>query len=270
VSVQKFNIRFNFSSFQSFIRSVLSFSVALFLGLSSASGQEMKGMKMDSSSVKQEDMMDMQTPMSMPMAFFTHMGVPLSVGTYSLRAAALLNQYEGVTTGDCNFQFETGLSKTVGLFLGGDKLIADPTLEVMFQFLVFASKNGMSGLSPIIEFEFPLGEEAPRHFYTLVGIAGTFSNSRLGFNQVIHYSPLEDLVEGSASLVVKVSKRIFLVSEISGVVAKGAYPIYEVLGGVKVKLNKNFLLGFAFQLPLTENRDFSSQYVFQPNVLLGK
>jgi hypothetical protein len=230
----------------------------------------MKGMNKDTTSEKNKDMKDMKSQMALPMSFFTHMGIPLSVGTYSLRVAALLNQYEGITTTDMNFQFETGLSKTVGLFIGGEKLFDDPTLEAMFQFLVLKSRNGMSGFSPIIEFEFPLGDEAPRHFYTLVGIAGTLSNSRLACNQVLHYSPLEDLVEGSVSLVIKASKRIFIVSEVSGVVGKGLRPIFNLLGGIKVKLNKNFLLGFAYQLPLTENRDYYSQYVFQPNILIRK
>jgi hypothetical protein len=255
-----------------FSKVISSCFIIISLSAISVTGQEMPGMKKDTSAVKPDDMKDMKMPMqmqmSLPMSFFTHMGVPLDVGTYSLRVAALLDQYEGVTTGDMNFQFETGLSKTVGLFIGGESLFHDPVLEAMFQFLVYQSMDGMSGISPIIEFEFPLGDEAPRHFYTLVGIAGTYSNSRLACNMVVHYSPLEELVEGSASIVVKATDRIFFVSEISGVVAVDFQPIFDLLAGVKVKLNKNFILGFAFQFPLTVNRDYSSQYVFQPNVMI--
>lgn len=128
----------------------------------------------------------------------------------------------------------------------------------------------MNGISPIIEFEFPMGNKAMRNVYTLVGYAVTLSNSHVAFSQVLHYSPLEDLAEGSASLVIKASKRIFLVPELSGVVQKSSRPIFDLLLGVKVKLNKTFVLGVAYQLPLTENRDFSSRYVFQPNMLLQK
>ena len=230
----------------------------------------MPKMNIDTSAIEQKDMNDMQNQMMLPMSFFTHMGIPLNVGTYGLRVAVLQTQNEGKTNTQFNFQFETGLSKTVGLFLGGEGLFDDPTLEAMVQFLVLESKNGMSGFSPIIEFEFPLGKEAKRSVYTLVGFASTLSNSHLAFNQVLHYSPLEDLAEGSASIVIKVSKRIFLVSEISGVTEKGERPIFNLLAGVKVKLNKNFLLGFAVQLPLTTNRDYSSRYVFQPNIMLQK
>ena len=260
----------NLSLIQRWVQFFLSCFTVLSLNIFSAYGQEMPKMNMDTSTIKHKDMTTIQDEGMLPMAFFTHMGLPLGVGTYGLRVAALQTQNEGKTNTEFNFQFETGLSNTVGLFLGGEGLLEDPTLEAMVQFLVLKSKNGMSGFSPIIEFEFPLGKEATRSVYTLIGFASTLSNSHLAFNQVLHYSPLEDLAEGSVSLVAKVSKLLFLVSEISGVTEKGARPIFSLLGGVKVKLHENFLLGFAFQLPLTNNRDYSSQYVSQPNIMLQR
>jgi hypothetical protein len=244
--------------------------VVFSFGWASTYAQSMPGMKMDTSANKHKGAMNMQNQQMLPMAFFTHMGIPLNVGTYGLRLAMLQTQYEGKSKTQFNFQFETGLSKTVGLFIGGEKLFDDPNLETMFQFLVIKSKNGMSGLSPIIEFEFPLGKEATRHVYTQVGFASTLSNSHVAFNQVLHYSPLEDLAEGSVSAVIKVSKRIFIVSEISGVVEKNTRPVFNLLGGIKVKFNDNFFLGIGYQAPLTENREYSSQYVFQPNIMFQK
>ena len=72
--------------------------------------------------------------------FFTHMSMPLNVGTYGLRLAALQTQNEWKTNTQFNFQFETGLSKTVGLFLGGEELFYDTTLEAMVQILVLNKK----------------------------------------------------------------------------------------------------------------------------------
>ena len=248
------------------------FASLILLGVSSFSAysQQMPKMSMDTLVNEQKNMNDMKKMEMLPLPFFTHMGMPMDVGTYSLRAAALTTRNEGKTITDFNFQFETGLSRTVGLFLGGEGLFDDATLEAMVQFLVWKSKNGMNAFSPIIEFEFPLGKEAIRRVYTLVGFATTLSNAHVAFNQVLHYSPLEDLAEGSASFVVKASKRIFLVSEISGVTEKGERPIFNLLAGVKFRINKNFLLGVAYQLPLTSNRDYSSRYVFQPNLMLQK
>jgi hypothetical protein len=194
------------------------------------------------------------------------MAMPLEVGSFNLRAALLPTQMDGKTTTEFNVQFTTGLSKVVGLFLGAEGAFDGPTLEAMFQFLVWKSKNGMNAFSPIIEFEFPLAKDAERKVYTLVGFATTISNSKIAFNQVLHYSPLEDLAEGSISLVAKVSNRIFLVAEISGVTQKGEGPIFNLLGGVKIKLNKNFMIGIGYQHPLTSNREFSSQYIIQPDI----
>ena len=92
------------------------------------------------------------------------MGIPYNVGAYGLRITALSTKNEEATQTEFNFQFETGLSKTVGFFLGGEGLFNNATLEAMVQFLVWKSKDGMNGISPIKEFEFPLGKEATRKF----------------------------------------------------------------------------------------------------------
>jgi hypothetical protein len=228
------------------------------------SAQDMPRMSMkDTLTEKKKEMKDIQDEMMLPMPFFTHMGMPLDVGSYNFRLAALPTQNEGATNMEFNAQFMTGLSKTVGLMVGGSGSFDAPTLEVMFQFLTIKSKNGMNGFSPIIEFEFPLGKEATRKVYTLVGFATTLSNSKIAFNQVLHYSPLEDLAEGSASVVIKLAKNIFFVSEVSGVTEKGQRPMFNLLGGVKIKVHKYLTLGFGYQQPFSSNKEFTSQYIFQ-------
>ncbi len=252
------------------VRKRLSFSFAslILLGISSFSAysQQMSKMSMDTPVIKQMGVKDMQNDEMLPMPFFTHMGMPLNVGSYNLRAAFLPTQNDGKTNAEYDIQFMTGLSKVVGLHIGAKGTFDNPTLEVMTQFLVWKSKNGMNGFSPLIEFEFPLGKDPKRRVYTLVGFSTTFSNSHVAFNQVLHYSPLEDLAEGSMSVVVKVSNRIFLVSEILGVTEKGVNPIFNLLGGIKIKVYKNLLVGLGYQHPITTNRDFSSQYIVQPDL----
>ncbi len=228
------------------------------------SAQDMPGMTMkDTLKEKRNEKMAMNDEMMLPMPFFTHMGMPLAVGSYNLRLAALPTQIDGITKTEFNAQFMTGLSKTVGLMLGGSGSFDAPTLEVMFQFLTIKSKNGMNGFSPIIEFEFPLDKEAEHKVYTLVGFATTLSNSKVAFNQVLHYSPLEDLAEGSASVVVKITKNVFFVSELSGVTEKGQRPQFNLLGGLKIKVHQYLILGFGYQQPISSNKEFTSQYIFQ-------
>ena len=238
---------------------VLSFTIF------SAYSLEMGKMNMDTLISKQKEMV-MKSETMLPMPFSTHMGIPLNVGTYNLRLAALPTRDAGNTVMQYNFQFETGLSRTIGLFIGGEGLFNNTTLEAMFQFLAWKSKNEMNGASAIVEFEFPLGPDAAERVYTLVGFSSTFSNTHLAFNQVLHYSPIENLGEGSVSVLYKASKRIFLISELSGVVQKGELPILNLLGGVKVRVNNFLLLGVGYRAPITTNRDFSSQYIIQSDM----
>lgn len=243
-----------------------SFILICFCFITQAYSQNMPNMNIDTTVIKKKKMIGMKETMMMPMPFFTHMAMPLKVGSFNLRAAVLPTRIDGTTTTEFNVQFSTGLSKTVGLFLGSEGSFEEPTLEAMFQFLVWKSENGMNAFSPIIEFEFPLAKEAERNVYTLVGFATTFSNSHVAFNQVLHYSPLEDLAEGSVSLVAKISNRIYFVTEISGVTQKGTRPIFNLLGGIKINIIKNFMIGIGYQHPLTTNREFTSQYIIQPDI----
>ena len=196
--------------------------------------------------------------------FITHMGMPEAVGTYSLRLAALATRMDGKTEGDFSFHFETGLSKFVGLHIRNDRFLDNPHTEMMFQFTVIRSKDGMSGFSPIIKFEIPTKKGTTR-FHTLVGFSSAIVKSRFAFNQVNHYDPREDMVDGSAALVNKVSKRVFIMGEILGEKMPDEQAIINLLGGVKIMLSKNFIFG-GYQQPVTKNKDFSSQYIFQPDM----
>jgi len=197
--------------------------------------------------------------------FFTHMGMPEAVGTYSLRLAALATRMDGKTNADFAFHFETGLSKFVGLHIRNDRFLDNTHSEIMFQFAVIRSKDGMSGFSPIIEFEIPTKKGASR-INTLVGFSTAVVRSRFAFNQIIHYNPREDMVDGSAALVYKLSKKIFFVVEVFGEKMPDEQAIINLLGGVKIVVNKNFILGIGYQFPVTNNREFSSQYIFQPDM----
>ncbi len=88
--------------------------------------------------------------------------------------------------------------------------------------------------------------------------------------QVIHYNPREDMVDGSAALVFKVGKRFYPVMEVLAEAMRGDRPIVNALFGLKVRVNEGLLLGFAFQVPTTSRKDFSSQMVFQPDIEWGR
>ncbi len=270
-------MNYNLSLYQRFKRFNITCFVILTFNIYSLYSQPNEKIPFDSTSVKDLYKIEKQNQAKFPLPFFTNIGLPLNVGTYSIKAASLPTQNEGKTNMQYNFQLETGITKTVGLVFSGTALFCDPTVEesmqfpvidVLTKFLVFKSDNGLNGFSPFIEFEFPWNNERTHDVYTLVGFASMLANENISFNQDIHYSPLENLEKGSISLILKISKRIYLVTECAELTQKDARPIINLLGGLKIKLYNNFILGFAYQLPITNNKDYTSQYIFQPNILL--
>lgn len=127
----------------------------------------------------------------------------------------------------------------------------------------------MNGVSAIIEFEIPTHEGVSR-IETLVGFSSTLSNAHIAFNQSLHYSPAENLVEGGAALVYKVSKTIYLAVETQGEKGPDEKVIFNLLGGIKIRITQNLLIGLAYHAPISENSDFSSQYILQPDLLFMK
>ncbi len=198
--------------------------------------------------------------------FFTHMGVPEAVGVFNLRLAGLATRVGGRTEGDFAFHFETGLTKFIGIHVRNDMVRMNYRTEVMVQFAAVRSKNGMSGFSPVIEFEIPTRSGDGKRVNTLVGFSTALASSRVAFNQVVHYDPRQDMVEGSAALVFKVGTRFYPVMEVEAEAMRGDRPIVNMLFGLKVRVNKTLLLGFAFQVPTTQRKEFSSQMVFQPDM----
>lgn len=198
--------------------------------------------------------------------FFTHMGVPEGVGVYNLRLLGIVNRVDGATKGDFGFHLETGLTKRTGLHVRNDSFLDRTRSEVMFQFLALKSKDGMSGFSPIIEFEIPTRRGGGSRINTLVGFTTALVNERAAFNQVVHYNPRENSADYSAALVLRVAKKYFPVFEILGEGGRGERPIVNLLGGLKVRVSKHLVLGFAVQAPITNRKDFSSQSVFASDI----
>ncbi len=127
----------------------------------------------------------------------------------------------------------------------------------------------MSGISSIIEFEIPT-EKGVRHVNTIIGFSTALVKARSALNQASHYDPREDLVDGSAALVYALAKKVFLVVEISGKKVHESTAIFNLFAGVKVRINKNFLLGVGYRTPITKNQDFLSQFKLQPDLYWKK
>ncbi|MCX5800328.1 MAG: hypothetical protein NTX17_02965 [Candidatus Eisenbacteria bacterium] len=197
--------------------------------------------------------------------FFTHMGMPEGVGNYTLRLDGTATTGEGKTEGDFGFHLETGLSETIGLHIRNDRVSSNPHTEITFQFAALSSHDRMSGFSPFMEFEIPT-HEGEKTIYTLVGFSTAWATSGFALNQSLEYSPKEEDVEGSASAVVKLSERFFPVVEFIGEAVKGSPPLYTMLGGLKGRISRRVLIGAAYKVPLSSEKEFDSQVLVETDL----
>lgn len=200
-----------------------------------------------------------------PHPFFTHMGLPEGVGVYSLRLLGTLPRVSGATTGDFAFHFETGLTSRIGLHVRNDRWRTNDRTEAMFQFAALVSANDMNGFAPLIEFEVPTRAGISR-INTLAGFSSSLGASRWGVNQVVHYNPREDMVDGSLALVVTAGRSLFPVFEVLGKGGTGQASAVDLLAGVKLRLREGIVVRVAYERPVTAGKDFSSQLAFGPEL----
>jgi len=194
--------------------------------------------------------------------FFTHMGMPEAVGHSALRLSGVATREEGDTLGDVGFHLETGLADRIGLHIRNDRISNNAHTEIMLQYAAIRSRDGMSGFSPFIELEVPTHEDE-RHAYGLFGFSTMWSTHGLELNQSVEYSPEEEALEGSFSMVGKVSQRLFPVVEFIFAAAEGATPQNSMIGGLKYRINKYTAFGIGYQFPVTEAREFNHQVLLQ-------
>jgi len=153
----------------------------------------------------------------------------------------------------------------VGLHIRNDRVLNNAHTEIMLQYAAIRSRDGMSGFSPFVELEVPTHKDE-QHAYGLVGFSTMWSTRIIEFNQSLEYSPEEEALEGSVSLVGKVSKRLFPVVEFIMNTANGAKPQNSVIGGLKYRINKNIVFGIGYQIPVTQDREFTHQIFFQTDL----
>ncbi len=197
--------------------------------------------------------------------FFTHMGLPDPVGHYALRLSGVATREEGHTRGDFGFHLEAGLVDRIGLHIRNDRVSNNAHTEIMLQYAAIQSRDGMSGFSPFAEVEIPTHKDE-RHTYGLVGFSTMWSTHILELNQSLEYSPEEEALEGSVSLVSKIGQRLFPVVEFILAAANGSKPQNSMIGGLKYRINRNIVIGIGYQIPATVSKEFTHQIFLQTDL----
>lgn len=195
--------------------------------------------------------------------FWTHMGMPEAKGTSVLRISGLTTSADGHSRNDFAFHYETGLTDRVGFHLRNDEFTTDPFTETMFQYAAIRSKDGMSGISPLIEFEFPTRGGTEGGVKTMIGFSSTLTMTRAAINQVLHYEPRTKMFEGSIAYVCEHSKGFYPVFELLGNAGQGMPTVLNLLAGPKFKVSSNSIVGLAYESPISASKDFGSKFILQ-------
>jgi hypothetical protein len=76
-------------------------------------------------------------------------------------------------------------------------------------------------------------QPTPAPKMNMVGFSTALVNSKAAFNQVLHYDPRTDMVEGSAAFVLKLGTRLFPIVEVSGEGMPGGLSTGHRMGKMK-------------------------------------
>ncbi len=195
--------------------------------------------------------------------FLTHMGMPDGPGEVSVRIMSVEERSAGVASGTYGFHIEAGLIDRLGLHLRNDAVRTHTATEMMLQYAVFRSDDGQSGISLIGEVEFPTGSTEDNRTQALYGISFAYLQIPLfAINSVVHYNPVEKMVEWEISLLGKLTQNIFPVVELSGESGQDMSST-NILLAWKFKIPNDNALGVGYRLPITKEREFESQLLLQ-------
>ena len=195
--------------------------------------------------------------------FLAHMGMPDGPGEVSVRIMSVEERNAGLASGTYGFHIEAGIIDRLGLHLRNDAIRTHSSTEMMLQYAIFRSDDGLSGISAIGEVEFPTGSTEDNRTQGLYGIS--FAYLRIPFfavNSVVHYSPVEKMVVWEISLVARMTHKIFPVLELSGESGQDM-SFTNALFAWKFKIPNNNAIGVGYRLPITKAREFESQLLLQ-------
>ncbi len=208
------------------------------------------------------DKMQMGEQYEMVMPFFTHMGMPQAFGTHSLSLSGLRTSAGGRSTPDFSFQYMCGLSDRLGVNFRSDEFTTGNEAEVMFQYAAIRSMDGMSGISPMLEIEFPT-RRSGSGVKTVIGFSSALAQKHGTFDGAFHYNLFERKFEGSIAYVCQTMPSFFPIVELIGTAELREMPTLDILAGPKFRTGKNSMVGIAYQTPISSRKDFGSRFILQ-------
>lgn len=195
--------------------------------------------------------------------FLAHMGMPDGPGEVSARVMSVEARNAGVAEGTYGFHIEAGIIDNLGLHLRNDAVKTHSKTEMMLQYAVIKSADGLSGVSLVAEIEFPTGSTASNRIEGLYGISFAYVWAPiLAVNSVVHYNQDKKEVEWEIAFVGRLTEKIFPILEFSGENSQDM-SLATALFAWKFKIASGNSLAVAYRVPITTPRDFDSQLMLQ-------
>lgn len=195
--------------------------------------------------------------------FLVHMGMPDGPGEVSARVMSVEQRNTGVAEGTYGFHIEAGIVDRLGIHLRNDAVKTHSKTEMMFQYAVLRSDNGLSGISLIAEIEVPTGSTLNNRIENLYGISFAYIWAPvLAINSVIHHNTDEKMVEWEIAFIGRLTEKIFPVLEFSGDIGQDM-SLASGLFAWKFRIPNNNSFAVAYRVPITTPRDFDSQLMLQ-------
>jgi hypothetical protein len=191
--------------------------------------------------------------------FLVHMALPDEPGDISVRISPFQERLGSVTVRDVGVHIEAGLLPRLGLHVRSDAIQKGDYTELMIMYAPLQNASLSRGVSVFGQISIPTGPVESNKYKTLFGLAARETIGEfLVINANVHVNAKENMAELESSFVFRASEKLYPVFETHSEIAKEERHT-SGLFGLKFKVSHHSGLGFGFQFPFTQEKEFDVQ-----------
>ena len=198
--------------------------------------------------------------------FLAHMGLPERQNEVNLRITSIQIRDNGEVKGDLAVHIEAGLVDKLGLHIRSDGVQSEDFSEIMLQYAVLADRTLSNGVSIFGQINFPTGPTTKDEVQGLIGISARLTAPDiLTWDGNVHYNMQEAMIELESSFVFRLNNRYYTVLETRGHL-NDERELY-ILPAMIFRIDQGQSFGVGLQVPVTDQREYDSQALFQYSVV---
>ncbi len=193
--------------------------------------------------------------------FLTHMALPDPPGEMSLRVTPFQERFDGIVEQDLGLHLEAGLLRNLGLHIRSDGIKTSPYSEVMLMYSFLHDASLSKGMSVFGQVSLPTGPVESNALKYLFGLSGRLTIPKIMVMDAnIHVNLADKMAEYESSFIFKASEMIYPELELRGEITEEATSLYSLFG-LKFRVADEIALGLGYQIPITNEREYDSQFL---------